>query len=45
MTNISEFMPPGYASDHFNGTHFFDPDGVPPKSLADLWKWRRNGER
>jgi L-ascorbate metabolism protein UlaG (beta-lactamase superfamily) len=45
MTNISEFLPPGYASDHFNGTHFFDPDGAPPKSLADLWKWRRNGAR
>jgi L-ascorbate metabolism protein UlaG (beta-lactamase superfamily) len=45
MTNISEFLPPGYASDHFNGTHFFDPDGVPPKSLRDLWKWRRNGTR
>jgi L-ascorbate metabolism protein UlaG (beta-lactamase superfamily) len=45
MTNISDSLPPGYTSDHFNGTHFFDPDGVPPKSLRDLWKWRRNGER
>ena len=45
MTNISEFLPPDYASDHHNGTHFFDPDGAPPKSLADLWKWRRSGTR
>jgi L-ascorbate metabolism protein UlaG (beta-lactamase superfamily) len=45
MTNIADFLPPGYASDHFNGTHFFDPDGAPPKSLRDLWKWRRSGGR
>lgn len=45
MTNISEFLPDGYASDHFNGTHFFDPDGAAPKSLRDLWKWRRSGTR
>jgi len=45
MTNISEFLPDGYASDHFNGTHFFDPDGAPPKGLRDLWKWRRSGTR
>ncbi len=45
MTNISEFQPDGYASDHHNGTHFFDPDGAAPKSLRDLWKWRRSGTR
>src|SRR4051794_25953620 len=26
----------GPPSDHFDGTRFFDPDGVPPKSLGDL---------
>jgi L-ascorbate metabolism protein UlaG (beta-lactamase superfamily) len=45
MTNISEFPPRDYASDHHNGQHFFDPDGAPPKSLRDLWKWRRSGTR
>ena len=45
MTNISDFLPSDYVSDHFNGTHFFDPDGAPPKSLRDLWKWRRSGTR
>src|SRR5439155_10802543 len=45
MTNSRHFLPPDYASDHFNGTHFFDPDGASPKSLRDLWKWRRSGGR
>ena len=31
----------GPVSDHFDGTHFFDPDGVPPKKLRDLWQWRQ----
>lgn len=29
----------GPVSDHFDGTRFFDPDGVPPKSLGDLLRW------
>src|SRR5215475_8574037 len=29
----------GPVSDHFDGTHFVDPDGVPPKSLADMLRW------
>jgi L-ascorbate metabolism protein UlaG (beta-lactamase superfamily) len=29
----------GPASDHFDGSRFFDPDGVPPKSIADLLRW------
>jgi len=29
----------GPVSDHFNGTHFVDPDGVPPKSIADTIRW------
>src|SRR5437868_2876396 len=45
MTNSRRFLPRDYASDHFNGTHFFDPDGVPPKSFRDLWKWRRTAQR
>src|SRR3974390_219647 len=30
----------GPVSDHFNGTHFFDPDGVPPKSLGEVLRWQ-----
>ena len=35
----------GPASDHFDGTHFFDPDGVPPKSLAEVLRWQFGGDR
>src|ERR1700722_2990125 len=30
----------GPPSDHFDGTHFFDPDGAPPKSLGDVLRWQ-----
>ena len=30
----------GPISDHFNGLHFFDPDGSPPKSLGELLRWQ-----
>ncbi len=30
----------GPVSDHFDGTHFFDPDGSPPKSLAQVLRWQ-----
>jgi hypothetical protein len=30
----------GPISDHFDGTHFFDPDGAPPKSLVDVLRWQ-----
>ena len=30
----------GPPSDHFDGRQFFDPDGVPPKSLRDLFRWK-----
>ena len=30
----------GPVSDHFDGKRFFDPDGVPPKSLADVLRWQ-----
>jgi L-ascorbate metabolism protein UlaG (beta-lactamase superfamily) len=29
----------GPVSDHFDGRHFFDPHGRPPKHLADLARW------
>jgi L-ascorbate metabolism protein UlaG (beta-lactamase superfamily) len=30
----------GQVTDHFDGTRFFDRDGVPPKSLWDVLRWR-----
>ncbi len=30
----------GPVSDHFDGIHFFDPDGAPPKSLGDVLRWQ-----
>ena len=35
----------GPPSDHFDGTFFFNPDGVPPGRFADLLKWQLGGER
>jgi L-ascorbate metabolism protein UlaG (beta-lactamase superfamily) len=35
----------GPVSDHFNGTHFFDPDGAPPKSLGEVLRWQFGGRR
>ncbi|WP_213773951.1 MBL fold metallo-hydrolase [Bradyrhizobium sp. dw_78] len=35
----------GVTSDHFNGTHFFDPDGSPPKSLREVLRWQFGGGR
>lgn len=32
----------GPASDHFNGRHFFDPHGAPPKRLSDVLRWQRH---
>jgi L-ascorbate metabolism protein UlaG (beta-lactamase superfamily) len=29
----------GPASDHFDGTRFFDPHGTPPKSLVETIRW------
>ena len=29
----------GPVSDHFDGTRFFDPHGVPPKPFTDLLRW------
>jgi L-ascorbate metabolism protein UlaG (beta-lactamase superfamily) len=35
----------GPVSDHFDGVHFFDPDGSPPKSIGQLLRWQREGGR
>jgi L-ascorbate metabolism protein UlaG (beta-lactamase superfamily) len=35
----------GPISDHFDGTHFFDPDGSPPKSLGEVLRWQFGSDR
>jgi len=30
----------GPVSDHFDGMQFYDPDGVPPKSLREVLRWQ-----
>ncbi|MBK3661827.1 MBL fold metallo-hydrolase [Bradyrhizobium diazoefficiens] len=35
----------GPVSDHFNGLHFFDPDGAPPRSLGEVFRWQFGGGR
>ena len=35
----------GPVSDHFDGEHFFDPDGVPPRSLAEVLRWQFGSDR
>ena len=35
----------GPVSDHFDGSHFFDPDGSPPKSLGEVLRWQFGGGR
>ncbi|MGA7809755.1 MBL fold metallo-hydrolase [Bradyrhizobium sp.] len=35
----------GPVSDHFDGGRFFDPDGVPPKSLSHVLRWQFGGGR
>src|ERR1700760_5009153 len=30
----------GPVSDHFDGLHFFDPDGAPPRSLGEVARWQ-----
>jgi len=30
----------GPASDHFDGERFYDPDGVPPRSLGEVLRWQ-----
>lgn len=45
MTGRSTKSYSGPASDHFDGERFFDPDGVPPKSLRGLLRWQFDGKR
>src|ERR1700749_4187444 len=33
----------GPVSDHFDGLHFFDPDGSPPKTLGEVLRWQFAG--
>jgi L-ascorbate metabolism protein UlaG (beta-lactamase superfamily) len=35
----------GPVSDHFDGTYFFNPDGVEPLGFRDLLKWKLGGGR
>ncbi|MDP1882522.1 MAG: MBL fold metallo-hydrolase, partial [Bradyrhizobium sp.] len=35
----------GPVSDHFDGKQFFDPDGVPPKSLGEVLRWQFGRDR
>src|SRR3954453_2798651 len=35
----------GPVSDHFDGTQFYDPDGVPPKSLREVLRWQFGSDR
>jgi L-ascorbate metabolism protein UlaG (beta-lactamase superfamily) len=35
----------GPVSDHFDGTHFFDPNGTSPKKLSEVLRWQFGGER
>lgn len=35
----------GPVSDHFDGLHFFDPEGAPPKTLGDVLRWQFGGGR
>jgi L-ascorbate metabolism protein UlaG (beta-lactamase superfamily) len=32
-------------SDHFDGVRFFDPDGMPPKSLSQVLRWQFGRDR
>jgi L-ascorbate metabolism protein UlaG (beta-lactamase superfamily) len=35
----------GPVSDHFDGRHFFDSDGSPPKSLGEVLRWQFGPDR
>ena len=38
-------LPPFPVSDHCDGRKFFNPGADTDRSLADLWRWRREGNR
>jgi L-ascorbate metabolism protein UlaG (beta-lactamase superfamily) len=35
----------GSVSDHFDGTAFFNPNGISPRGFADLLRWQFNGQK
>ena len=35
----------GPISDHFDGTHFYDHSGMPPKKLSEVLRWQFGGGR
>jgi L-ascorbate metabolism protein UlaG (beta-lactamase superfamily) len=35
----------GPPTDHFDGRYFFDPEGVPPKSIREVFRWQFGGDR
>src|ERR1700759_5439709 len=35
----------GPVSDHFDGLHFFDPHGAPPRTLGEVLRWQFGGRR
>src|SRR6185437_1309834 len=35
----------GPVSDHFDGLHFFDPDGARPRTLGEVLRWQFGGKR
>jgi L-ascorbate metabolism protein UlaG (beta-lactamase superfamily) len=41
----SSKSPKAPVSDHFDGRTFFDPEGVPPKSLRHVLRWQFDGSR
>ncbi|MGL3211956.1 MBL fold metallo-hydrolase [Bradyrhizobium sp. BR 1433] len=43
MTTMKTYDGP--VSDHFDGLHFFDRDGSPPKSLGEVLRWQFGGGR
>src|SRR5690242_11681459 len=46
---VSRAMPftyhEGPETDHFDGVRFHDPNGMPPKSFADQWRWFRENNK
>jgi L-ascorbate metabolism protein UlaG (beta-lactamase superfamily) len=45
VSRMAEYKGP--VSDHFDGVRFFDPDGMPPKSIGEVlrWRWGRDRQR
>ena len=43
ISNMKTYAGP--VSDHFDGMRFFDPHGVPPRSLAEVLGWQFGPDR